>query len=135
MVFSMASMVPTSVVIMLFSVSFFNLVILLGMMAEALGMSLPGCASIPAPYRERGQMAYRTGRRIVAMVEEDLKPSDVMTRAAFDLSERHEVPVLLHFSADRQEGRTLIRLKQPEEHPMQGLSCKMSAHYGPCQIK
>ncbi len=52
-------------------------------MAEAVGMSLPGCAAIPGPYRERGQMAYETGRRIVAMVEEDLKPSDVMTRDAF----------------------------------------------------
>lgn len=51
--------------------------------AEALGMSLPGCAAIPAPYRERGQMAYRTGRRIVEMVHEDLKPSDVLTREAF----------------------------------------------------
>ncbi|WP_193161983.1 IlvD/Edd family dehydratase [Microbulbifer hainanensis] len=51
--------------------------------AEALGMSLPGCAAIPATYRERAQMAYRTGRRIVDMVFEDLKPSDIMTRAAF----------------------------------------------------
>ena len=53
-------------------------------LAEALGMSLPGCASIPAPYRERGQMAYFTGKRIVEMVHEDLKPSKVMTRAAFE---------------------------------------------------
>ena len=52
-------------------------------LAEALGMSLPGCASIPAPYRERGQMAYETGRRIVQMVHEDLKPSDILTEAAF----------------------------------------------------
>jgi len=52
-------------------------------LAEALGMSLPGCASIPAPYRERGQMAHATGRRIVEMVHEDLKPSQVMTRPAF----------------------------------------------------
>ncbi|MEL7454593.1 MAG: IlvD/Edd family dehydratase, partial [Pseudomonadota bacterium] len=51
--------------------------------AEALGMSLPGCAAIPAPYRERGQMAYRTGRRIVGMVEEDIKPSDILTHDAF----------------------------------------------------
>ncbi len=51
--------------------------------AEALGMSLPGCASIPAPYRERAQMAHATGVRIVEMVREDLKPSDVMTKAAF----------------------------------------------------
>lgn len=51
--------------------------------AEALGLSLTGCAAIPAPYRERGQMAYRTGRRIVEMVEEDLKPSDILTREAF----------------------------------------------------
>ncbi|WP_296676706.1 IlvD/Edd family dehydratase [Novosphingobium sp.] len=51
--------------------------------AEALGMSLTGCAAIPAPYRERGQMAYRTGQRIVAMVHEDLKPSDILTPAAF----------------------------------------------------
>ena len=53
-------------------------------LAEALGMSLPGCAAIPAPYRERAQMAYRTGRRIVEMVHEDLKPSDILTRAAFE---------------------------------------------------
>src|SRR5688500_15464528 len=53
-------------------------------LAEALGMSLPGCAAIPAPYRERGQMAYATGKRIVEMVAEDLTPSKVMTRAAFE---------------------------------------------------
>ncbi|SNT75455.1 IlvD/Edd family dehydratase [Paracoccus seriniphilus] len=53
-------------------------------LAEALGMQLPGSASIPAPYRERGQMAYYTGRRIVDMVREDLRPSHVMTREAFE---------------------------------------------------
>ena len=53
-------------------------------MAEALGMSLPGCAAIPAPYRERGQIAYETGKRIVAMVHEDLRPSAIMTREAFE---------------------------------------------------
>ena len=53
-------------------------------MAEALGMSLPGCAAIPAPYRERGQMAYATGIRAVEIVREDLKPSDILTRAAFE---------------------------------------------------
>ena len=52
-------------------------------LAEALGMQLPGSAAIPAPYRDRQEMAYRTGKRIVGMVEEDLKPSDVMTRDAF----------------------------------------------------
>ena len=52
--------------------------------AEALGMQLPGSAAIPAPYRERGQMAYMTGKRIVDMVHEDLKPSDIMTKEAFD---------------------------------------------------
>jgi dihydroxy-acid dehydratase len=52
-------------------------------LAEALGMQLPGSAAIPAPYRERAQIAYETGRRIVAMVHENLKPSDIMTRAAF----------------------------------------------------
>jgi dihydroxy-acid dehydratase len=52
-------------------------------MAEALGMSLPGCAAIPAPYRERAQMAYRTGYRAVELVLEDLKPSDILTKAAF----------------------------------------------------
>src|SRR5438874_5220905 len=52
--------------------------------AEALGMSLPGCAAIPAPYRERGQIAYETGVRAVEMVWEDLKPSDILTRAAFE---------------------------------------------------
>ena len=53
-------------------------------LAEALGMQLPGSAAIPAPYRDRAEMAYETGRRIVAMVREDLKPSDIMTRAAFE---------------------------------------------------
>lgn len=53
-------------------------------LAEALGMQLPGSAAIPAPYRERGQMAYAAGRRVVGMVEEDLKPSDIMTREAFE---------------------------------------------------
>lgn len=52
-------------------------------LTEALGMCLPGNASIPAPYRERGQMAYRTGLRIVDMVWEDLKPSDILTHHAF----------------------------------------------------
>ncbi len=53
-------------------------------LAEALGMSLPGCAAIPAPYRERGQIAYATGARAVEIVREDLKPSDILTRAAFE---------------------------------------------------
>jgi dihydroxy-acid dehydratase len=51
--------------------------------AEVLGLSLPGCAAIPAPYRERGQMAYHTGRRIVEMAYEDLRPSKILTRASF----------------------------------------------------
>jgi dihydroxy-acid dehydratase len=53
-------------------------------LAEALGMSLPGCAAIPAPYRERAQIAYLTGLRAVEIVREDLKPSDILTRAAFE---------------------------------------------------
>ncbi|WP_256749039.1 IlvD/Edd family dehydratase [Mesorhizobium sp. Mes31] len=53
-------------------------------LAEALGMQLPGSAAIPAPYRERGQISYETGKRIVEMVHEDLKPSDIMTRKAFE---------------------------------------------------
>jgi len=53
-------------------------------LAEALGMSLPGCASIPAPYRERGQMAYATGMRICDLVHEDIRPSHIMTRPAFE---------------------------------------------------
>lgn len=53
-------------------------------LAEALGMQLPGSAAIPAPYRERGQISYETGKRIVDMVHEDLKPSDIMTRQAFE---------------------------------------------------
>jgi dihydroxy-acid dehydratase len=53
-------------------------------LAEALGMSLPGCAAIPAPHRDRARMAYATGKRIVEMVHEDLKPSDVLTREAFE---------------------------------------------------
>ena len=53
-------------------------------LAESLGMSLTGNANIPAPYRERGQMAYRTGLRIVDMVKEELTPSKIMTREAFE---------------------------------------------------
>src|SRR6056297_3084761 len=53
-------------------------------MAEALGMALPGAAAIPAPFRERMEMAYLTGRRIVEMVHEGLKPSDILTREAFE---------------------------------------------------
>ena len=52
-------------------------------LSEALGMSLPGAAAIPAPYRERQEAAYATGKRIVEMVGEDLKPSDILTRDAF----------------------------------------------------
>jgi len=53
-------------------------------LAEALGMSLPGCAAIPGPHKERGWMAYETGRRIVEMVHENLRPSDIMTKPAFE---------------------------------------------------
>jgi dihydroxy-acid dehydratase len=53
-------------------------------LAEALGMSLPGCAAIPAAYRERAQIAYDTGVRAVEIVREDLKPSDILTRKAFE---------------------------------------------------
>ena len=53
-------------------------------LAEALGMELPGGAAIPAPYRERQQIAYETGKRAVEMVHEDLKPSDVITRKAIE---------------------------------------------------
>lgn len=53
-------------------------------LAEVLGMALPGCASIPAPYRERGQMAYRTGREIVRLALEEVRPSQIMIRAAFE---------------------------------------------------
>jgi dihydroxy-acid dehydratase len=53
-------------------------------LAEALGMSLPGCAAIPAPYRERAEMAYASGKRIVEMVREDLKPAKIMARKAFE---------------------------------------------------
>ena len=52
-------------------------------LAEALGMQLPGSAAIPAPYRDRQEVAYRTGKRIVDMVSEDLKPSDILTKEAF----------------------------------------------------
>ncbi|MEJ8858409.1 IlvD/Edd family dehydratase [Variovorax robiniae] len=53
-------------------------------LAEALGLTLPGSAAIPAPYRDRQEMAYMTGKRIVEMVREDLKPSDILTREAFE---------------------------------------------------
>ena len=52
-------------------------------LAEALGMMLPGSAAIPAPYRDRQECAYHTGKRVVEMVEEDLKPSDILTKEAF----------------------------------------------------
>ncbi len=65
-------------------------------LAEALGMSLPGCAAIPAPYRERGQIAFETGRRIVEMVREDLKPSDILTRQAFENAIVLDVPLLVN---------------------------------------
>lgn len=52
-------------------------------LAEALGMSLTGCSAIPAPYRERGQIAYETGRRIVALAQDDVRPSQILTRDAF----------------------------------------------------
>ena len=52
-------------------------------LAEALGMQLPGSAAIPAPHRDRQEISYRTGRRIVEMVHEDLKPSDIMTKDNF----------------------------------------------------
>ena len=52
-------------------------------LTEVLGMSLPGSAAIPAPYRDRQQCAYETGKRIVALVREDVKPSDILTRTAF----------------------------------------------------
>jgi len=53
-------------------------------LAEALGMSLPGCAAIPAPYRARMEIAYATGRRIVEMVREDIRPSAILTRLSFE---------------------------------------------------
>jgi len=53
-------------------------------LAEALGMSLTGCAAIPGPYKERAQMAYATGKRAVEIVHEDLRPTKIMTRAAFE---------------------------------------------------
>jgi dihydroxy-acid dehydratase len=53
-------------------------------LAEVLGMSLPGCAAIPGPHKERGWMSYHTGRRIVHMVHENLRPSDIMTKQAFE---------------------------------------------------
>ncbi len=66
-------------------------------LAEALGMSLPGCAAIPAPYRERGQIAYETGARIVGMVWEDLKPSDILTLSIDDWQKYgHEIPLLVN---------------------------------------
>ena len=52
-------------------------------LAESLGMQLPGSAAIPAPYRDRQEISYRTGKRIVEMVHEDLKPSDILTKDSF----------------------------------------------------
>src|SRR6202161_4253628 len=69
-------------------------------LAEALGMSLPGCAAIPAPYRERGQIAYETGLRAVEIVREDLKPSAILTRAALAIDDweniGYDVPLLVN---------------------------------------
>ncbi|MEH6405397.1 MAG: IlvD/Edd family dehydratase [Sneathiella sp.] len=56
----------------------------LNSLSEVLGMQLPGGGTIPAPYRERGQLAYKTGERIVDLVKEDIKPSDILTRNAFE---------------------------------------------------
>lgn len=56
----------------------------MNLLAEALGMALPGSGAIPAPYRERAQMAYKTGLQIVEMVKQDLKPSDILTRKVFE---------------------------------------------------
>jgi dihydroxy-acid dehydratase len=53
-------------------------------LAEALGMALPGSSSIPAAYRERGACAYATGHRIVDLVRKDVKPSDILTKEAFE---------------------------------------------------
>ena len=55
----------------------------MNILAEALGMMLPGSASIPAPYRERQQMAYRSGRKIVSLIEQDIRPSRILQRSAF----------------------------------------------------
>ncbi len=55
----------------------------MNVVAEVLGMSLPGCAMIPAPHRERGQIAYRTGRHAVEMAHEELRPSKILTRRSF----------------------------------------------------
>ena len=62
----------------------------LNSLAEALGMSLPGCAAIPAPHRDRQEMAYLTGKRSVEIVWEDLRPSQVLTRAAFEERDRRQ---------------------------------------------
>ncbi len=53
-------------------------------MAEALGLTLPGCASIPAVYAQRIHMAEATGIKIMELVERDIRPSDILTRAAFE---------------------------------------------------
>ncbi|RSY78358.1 dihydroxy-acid dehydratase [Sphingomonas koreensis] len=53
-------------------------------LAEALGMSLPGSAAIPAPHRDRQEVAYQTGLRAVELVHADVKPSDILTREAFE---------------------------------------------------
>src|SRR3546814_1582155 len=71
-------------------------------LAEALGMMLPGSAAIPAPYRDRQEVAYLTGKRIVDMVAEDLKPSDIMTREAF----LNAIVVNSAIGGDRKSTRT-----------------------------
>ena len=82
--------------------------------AEALGMSLPGYAAIPAPYRERGQMAYETGRRIVEMAYEDLRPSKILTREAF-------------LNAIRRECRDRRVDQRPAAYRRDGASCRRRA--------
>ena len=119
-------------------------------MAEALGMSLPGCAAIPAPYRERGQMAYATGVRAVEIVHEDLKPSDILTRAAFEnaivacsaIGGSTNAPIHLNAIArayrrsalDRGLGEDRLRRAAPRQHAAGGrisrrgiLSCRRAA--------
>src|SRR5256885_7750684 len=92
-------------------------------LAEALGMSLPGCAAIPAPHRERYQIAYETGKRIVGMVWEDLKPSDILTRKAFENA-------IVVNSAIGGSPQTPTPINAPARHVGVGLSLAARATLG-----
>jgi dihydroxy-acid dehydratase len=107
-------------------------------LSEALGMSLPGCAAIPAPHRERAQMAYQTGRRIVGAIREDLRPSKILTRSAFlnairvctAIGGSTNAPIHLQAIAECADAELSIRDWHTHgEHLPLLVNCQPSGHY------